>query len=158
MTASVRVRVPELPMEGGCQCGKLRYRLTKPPLTYYACHCTVCQRQSGSAFGSSMMMEADGVDLVGPHETFGHRGGSGRPMECAFCPSCGVRVTHQIVGSDIMVIKPGTLDDTSWLVPAGHIFTATRQPWVTLGADDGLLYEDAPDMPALKERWRQMTE
>lgn len=157
MTEIARVRMPALPLEGGCQCGRLRYRVTKAPLTFYACHCTICQTQSGSAFGSSMMLHADGIDLTGPHDTFGHTGGSGRAMECAFCPSCGVRITHWIVGSDIRVLKPGTLDDTTWLIPAGHIFTATRQPWVRLGAQDGLLYEDAPDIPALRERWSRMT-
>ncbi|POF27977.1 GFA family protein [Roseibium marinum] len=157
MTDIAHVTLPDLPIEGGCQCGQLRYRITKPPLTYYACHCTVCQRQSGSAFGSSLMLEADGVELTGTCETFGPTGGSGRPMECTFCPSCGVRITHRKVGSDILVVKPGTLDRRSWLVPAGHIFTATRLPWIRLGEEDGLLFEDAPDLPALKERWRRMT-
>ena len=78
-------------------------------------------------------------------------------MECTFCPTCGVRITHQIIGSDILVVKPGTLDHKSWLIPAGHIFTATRLPWIRLGEKDGLIYKDAPDMSALRERWRQMT-
>ena len=57
----------------------------------------------------------------------------------------------------LLVIKPGTLDDRSWLHPAGHIFTATKQPWIELSEDDGIICEDAPDMPALRERWSAMT-
>lgn len=151
------VAVPELPIEGGCQCGNLRYRVTEVPVTCYACHCTLCQKQSGSAFGSSLQVPADGVDLSGPSEVYLRKGGSGQTMVCVFCPSCGGSVVHRRQGGNVVVIKPGTLDDRSWLVPAGHIFTATKQPWVKLGEADGLLFEDVPDMGALKERWRAMT-
>jgi hypothetical protein len=41
--------------EGGCQCGRVRYRVEGEPLTLGICHCTECQRQSGSAFGMSMV-------------------------------------------------------------------------------------------------------
>jgi hypothetical protein len=153
-----RVTVPELPLQGGCQCGRLRYSITEAPVTYYACHCTMCQKQSGSAFGSSLQVPASGVHLTGPSATHAHTGGSGRTSDHVFCPTCGGRVTHRIRGGEVIVVKPGTLDDTSWLKPAGHIFTATKQPWVVLPESGTLLFEDYPDMPALRERWRQMTE
>ena len=152
-----KVDLPELPLSGGCECGKLRYRVTAKPVTYYACHCTVCQRQSGSAFGCSLMLPADGVEFDGEREIYHCTGGSGRPQEKTFCPSCGTRISHRVVGGTMLVIKPGTLDDRSWLHPAGHIFTATKQPWIELSEDDGIICEDAPDMPALRERWSAMT-
>ena len=40
----------ELPLTGGCQCGKIRYEITKAPQLIYTCHCTDCQRITGSAF------------------------------------------------------------------------------------------------------------
>ena len=40
---------------GGCQCGAVRYEVTGPPIKLYVCHCTECQRQSGSAFGMSFI-------------------------------------------------------------------------------------------------------
>ncbi len=152
-----KVKLPDLPLTGGCECGKLRYRVTAKPVTYYACHCTVCQRQSGSAFGSSVMLPADGIEIDGEMEVYPCTGGSGRPQEKSFCPSCGTRITHRIIGADLLVIKPGTLDDHSWLYPAGHVFTATKQPWIELTEEDGLLFEDAPDIPALRRRWSEMT-
>ena len=153
-----RVTVPVLPIRGGCQCGSLRYTITEAPVTYYVCHCTMCQKQSGSAFGSSLQIPARGVELTGPFATHPHMGGSGRMSDHVFCPNCGARVTHRIRGGEVIVVKPGTLDDTSWLRPAGHIFTATRQHWVPLPETGALLFEDYPDMQALRERWRQMTE
>lgn len=156
MSEIPQVVLPELPIEGGCQCARLRYRIIKAPLTYYICHCADCQKQSGSAFGSSFMVPAEGIELHGPFETYPRKGGSGRMSDRIFCPTCGGRVSHQIQGSDVIVIKPGTLDDTSWLTPAGHIFTASRQPWVPLPDAGALLFDGYPDMQALRDRWRRM--
>lgn len=47
------------PYTGGCQCGSVRYVLTSEPLRVAACHCTECQRQSGSAFGMSMSVKKE---------------------------------------------------------------------------------------------------
>jgi hypothetical protein len=38
------------PLEGGCDCGEVRYRLTTRPLIVHCCHCRWCQRESGTAF------------------------------------------------------------------------------------------------------------
>lgn len=156
-TDLARVTLPEMPIRGGCQCGSLRYAITQAPVTCYACHCTMCQKQSGSAFGLSLQVPAPGIELTGPFATHPHMGGSGRMSDHVFCPNCGGRVTHRIRGGEVIVVKPGTLDDTSWLRPAGHIFTATRQPWVSLPQTGALLFEDYPDMQALRDRWRRMT-
>ena len=48
-----------LPLEGGCQCGAVRYAISAAPLTLYCCHCTECQAQSSSAFGMSMLVDYD---------------------------------------------------------------------------------------------------
>ena len=50
------------PYDGGCLCGLIRYRLTDEPLTLYACHCTDRQRETGSAFGLSMIVPKSAID------------------------------------------------------------------------------------------------
>ena len=50
--------------EGGCQCGAVRYRITGEATALFACHCSHCQRQSGSAFGLSMRLSADQFELI----------------------------------------------------------------------------------------------
>ena len=52
-------------LEGGCQCGAIRYRLLRAPLALYACHCLHCQKQSSSAFGMSMWVERNAVEFNG---------------------------------------------------------------------------------------------
>src|SRR5262245_11006319 len=119
-------------MDGGCQCGGVRYRVEGEPLALAVCHCTECQRQTGSAFGMSLALPASGFQLLsGELKTFSVRCDSGRTKQCAFCPACGTRIYHQVAASALS-LKPGTLDDTSWLRPKSHYWTKRRQPWVVI--------------------------
>jgi hypothetical protein len=124
----------ELPQEGGCQCGAVRYRIVGAPMFLGVCHCTECQKQSGSAFGMSLVVRKDDwVLLRGTLKAFTRTSDSGRPVICAFCPECGTRIHHEpayIQG--VFNVKPGTLDDTSWLQPIAHAWTASKQPWLAL--------------------------
>ncbi len=47
------------PQTGGCLCGAIRYEITGPPLVAYPCHCTACQRLTGSAFSSAVVVAAE---------------------------------------------------------------------------------------------------
>ena len=122
------------PREGGCQCGAVRYRLEGEPVALTACHCSECQRQSGSAFGMSLIVSKDAFQLLsGEPKQFDRTADSGRSVECAFCPACGTRIYHEPTDrKDTLNIKPGTLDDTSWLSPALHVWTKSKQPWVLI--------------------------
>ncbi|MFY9687786.1 MAG: GFA family protein, partial [Pseudolabrys sp.] len=51
-------------MAGGCTCGAVRYRLKAQPLFVHCCHCTWCQRESGSAFAVNAFIEASQVELL----------------------------------------------------------------------------------------------
>ena len=118
-------------MEGGCQCSSVRYRLDGKPLGLAVCHCTECQRQSGSAFGMSLAVPKESFRLLsGELKTFTTVCDSGRTKECAFCASCGTRIYHQVEAG--MRVKAGTLDDTSGLDPDAHYWTKSKQPWVPI--------------------------
>jgi hypothetical protein len=52
---------PIFPLDGGCNCWQLRYRITTAPLILNCCHCRWCQRESGAAFALIAMIEADRV-------------------------------------------------------------------------------------------------
>ena len=122
------------PKEGGCQCGAVRYRIEAEPLGLVACHCTECQRLSGSAFGMSLAVPKDSFRLLsGELKTFTRSCDSGRTLDCSFCPNCGTRIHHAGAFAEAaLTVKPGTLDDTSWLAPEMHIWTKSKQPWVPI--------------------------
>ena len=119
---------------GGCQCGDVRYEVVRTRQRLVVCHCTDCQRQSGSAFGMTLVVhEADFRLTQGEPKTFASKAASGRAKLGAFCPQCGTRLYHKPEGRLGRVsVKPGTLDDTSWLKPDMHIWTSSKQPWVTI--------------------------
>ena len=118
---------------GGCQCGRVRYRLSGEPLMINVCHCTECQRQSGGAFGMSMMVRESDLVVEGALKSFTRRADSGRTISCHFCPDCGTRIYHvPTYVQGIVNLKPGTLDGRSWLQPTAHFWTGSRQPWVAL--------------------------
>ena len=119
------------PYTGGCQCGSVRYVLTMEPLRVAACHCTECQRQSGSAFGMSMPVTKDGLTVTGSTKQFTRIADSGNEVTGVFCPECGVRIYHALKSApDVLSLKPGTLDDTSWLRPSTFIWMKSTQGWV----------------------------
>ncbi len=77
--------------------------------------------------------EADFRLTQGEVKTFASISATGRAKLGAFCPQCGTRIYHKPERRPGTVsVKPGTLDDTSWLKPNMHIWTRSKQPWVTI--------------------------
>lgn len=119
--------------EGGCLCGKVRYRAAWPPLQVVTCHCRNCQKQAGSALSIIAVLPRDGLEVTGELRTFEDRGTSGQKVFRRFCPNCGSPVltdTERAREQDIIFVKAGTLDDVSDLEPRAHYWTESAQPWM----------------------------
>lgn len=127
-----------LPLKGGCQCGALRYEISAPPLMLYCCHCTNCQKITGSAFVVSATLEEASLSFAkGSPKKMTWISDSGNDRYGLFCADCGVRILHgQEPSSGAISMRSGTLDDTSWIKPSGHIWTRSAQSWVNFGADE----------------------
>jgi len=98
-----------------------------------ACHCKECQRQSGSAFGMSMIIAQTGFEVEGELKMFERSSVSGRALRCFFCPECGTRIYHQpSYAAGIVNVKAGTLDDTSGLQPTMHTWVSSKQAWIQI--------------------------
>jgi len=123
---------PTFPQNGGCQCGAVRYTLSEPPLGIWACHCNLCRKQSGSAFGLSMGVSIEGLVFTADQPAVWTRQAeSGHTLDCLFCATCGSRIIHRRHDNGgRQTLKPGTLDDTSWVVPGRHFFTDFALDWV----------------------------
>jgi hypothetical protein len=146
----------QLPLTGGCQCRAVRYEIDAEPQALYACHCTECQKQSASAFALSMLVPRDAVRVTqGELREWVRRADSGRMISCLFCATCGTRVFHNPHSNPkVTTIKPGTLDDTSWFDPIGHIWTRSAQPWVDIPADTVNYEGQPPDQSKLIAAWK----
>jgi hypothetical protein len=124
-----------LPIEGGCDCRFVRYRLESKPLFVHCCHCRWCQRETGSAFALNAMIESDRVTLLGgAPELVDTPSNSGKGQKIARCPRCRIALWSHYAGAGpaIRFVRVGTLDDPDRLPPDIHIFTASKQPWVVI--------------------------
>jgi len=127
--------VDAFPLDGGCDCRYLRYRMQSAPLFVHCCHCRWCQRESGASFALNAMIEADRVRILeGEPELVDTPSESGYGQKIARCPKCQVAVWSHYAGAGALIsfVRVGTLDQPDRLPPDIHIFTASKQPWVVI--------------------------
>jgi hypothetical protein len=145
-------------MTGGCSCGAIRYQIASFPLLLYTCNCTNCQTASGSAFALNMpVLARDFHILKGEPKAWRHPSPRGVQVTSWFCGDCGSRLYGERAGREQIVnLRGGTLDDTTWLVPAAHIFMKSAQPWVLPAANTECHETEPADFSALMPAWRAM--
>ena len=132
------------PLEGGCTCRAVRYRMLSWPMFVHCCHCRWCQRETGASFALNAMIEADRVVLLqGQPEVVNTPSLSGRGQKITRCPTCRIALWSNYGGGGDLVrfIRVGTLDQPDRLPPDIHIFTCSKQPWVVLAPDTPAAYE-----------------
>lgn len=124
-------------LEGGCLCGKVRFTAKQAPLRTLACHCTFCQRVTGSSFYAESMFPRDAVEFNGGElRQYAHRSdSSGKQVFVEFCPSCGTTVGLSFERwPDMRAISRGCYDDPDAVEVTSHIWTRSAQTGVALPA------------------------
>jgi hypothetical protein len=119
--------------EGGCVCGAVRYRTKGDPIRTSACHCTFCQRRTGSAFGIGVYFKEQDVEILrGELKTYEHPSDeSGRWLRMQFCPSCGTTMTFTIEAlPGARAIAGGTFDDPKWFKIERHSWLRSAHSWM----------------------------
>jgi hypothetical protein len=133
----------KLPWEGGCRCGALRVRVTKPPLMTGACHCAGCQRMTAGAFSLSVTVPADGFEVTAGEPVLG--GLRGPVSHHHHCPDCLSWVFTRVEDLDWFVnLRASALDDRLWFEPYVELWTEEGFPWALTGAPHS--YPGSPDM------------
>ena len=144
----------DFPQPGGCVCGDVRYALTADPVTLYVCHCTDCQRESGASFTLSMIVHRESVEVLqGDVREYAVELPDGRHKGARYCSRCMTPFFFESRVQPLAGLSPGTLDDTSWLQPAGHIWTRSAQPWIQIPSDVPR-FEQQPDDAGMLEMVR----
>lgn len=129
---------------GQCTCGDIQYELAQAPLFVHCCHCTWCQRETGSAFAINALIESSQVNVIqGAPEKVETPSNSGIGQNIIRCPSCKTALwSHYASAKDtISFIRVGTLNNPDACSPDIHIFTSTKQAWVPLGNDVPVMTE-----------------
>lgn len=148
---------PDLPAEGGCRCGAVRFRVTKAPLITMICHCTGCQKMTASAFSTSVAIPADGFEVIQGEPVIG--GMKDPDLPHYFCPDCMSWMFTRPKALEFMANVRATLfDDTSWYAPFIETFTDEKLDWAETGAPHSFpQFPGMDDMGPLIEAYAEAT-
>ena len=140
------------PLTGGCMCGTVRWQLSGPPIGAGCCHCTRCQRRTGSSVSVSALASAGSFEVTAGEEAIrAWKPESGWHKH--FCGECGSALFALDPGNDAVIgLRMGGFDDDPGVRPAFHQFTAYAPAWEPV-PDDGLpRFEERADYAKLAEQ------
>ena len=127
----------ELPLRGGCLCGRVRYEISEPIVSAGYCHCTRCQRRTGTAAAASARIAPGSLRVVSGEQLIE----AWRPPEGfakLFCSNCGGALWSQSQDEpDVISVRMGTFDADPGIRPAWRAYVAYAAPWEPI-PDDGL--------------------
>jgi len=123
-------------IEGGCLCGAVRYSATEKPLVVRACWCRMCQYIAAGSATINLAFKRDAVTIRGEPTDLPGIADSGNHMHRLFCPTCGVHLFSEAEERPhLIIVRAGTLDDTSIAVPDAVIWTKEAPAGAHLSPD-----------------------
>ncbi|MEZ0242885.1 MAG: GFA family protein [Sphingomonas sp.] len=144
---------------GGCRCGAVRYSLAVEAMPgTYACHCTRCQRSTGSSFAHQMPVREDALAVTGEVITAPMPSLTDAVSLHRYCGTCYTRLYNtNSARPGLAIVRAGTVDGSERLSPKMHIYISTKQPWVALPGGVPAYEENAPTDAWLKLfAWRRV--
>jgi hypothetical protein len=129
--------VPDLPLTGGCLCGGVRFEVTEPPVSASYCHCTRCQRRTGTAAAVSARLAPGSLRLLAGEELVrSYVPDDGFAKE--YCSACGGALwSRDPQNPDVISVRMGAFDADPGIRPSYRQFVAYAAPWEPI-PDDGL--------------------
>jgi len=137
------------PITGGCMCGAIRYTLGMPVTELRACHCTTCQKGSGTQGSVNAVIPASAFKLTrGTLKRYDSLADSGRTLYRFFCGDCGSPIYSQRATSpETLVVRAGSLDEAGDMKITANIWTRSARPWAYIDPASKQL-PGQPDAPA----------
>src|SRR3954470_5361321 len=126
---------------GSCLCGQIKYELSGGVELINHCHCSMCRKAHGAAFGSFLHASSDGFRWTAG-ESLVERYESSPGNVRAFCRVCGSNMP--VLDHKSVTIPAGTLDDDPGVRPMLHIFTGSKAPWFDIDGSLPQFKEFAP--------------
>jgi hypothetical protein len=126
-----------MPLTGGCLCGGVRFEVTEPPVSAVYCHCTRCQRRTGTAAAVSARLAPGSLRILSGEElvaSYVPEGGFAKD----FCSACGGALwSRDPEDPDVVGVRLGAFDGDPGIRPSARQFVAYAAPWEAI-PDDGL--------------------
>lgn len=125
----------EIFAQGRCTCGEIVFTLRCEPMIVHCCHCSWCQRETGSAFALNALIESERLTVEkGVAEKVQTPSNSDEGQVIVRCPRCEVALwSHYGAAKEaVAFVRVGTLDEPGLCPPDIHIFTSSKQDWFEL--------------------------
>ena len=137
--------MPSFPLTGGCLCGGVRYEIDAPPVSASYCHCTRCQRRTGTAASAQARLAPGSLRVVSGDELVGEWVPPDQGWPKCFCSACGSALwSRSPTEAGVFSVRLGTFDTDPGIRPQYRQFVAYAASWEPL-PDDGLpRYEERP--------------
>jgi hypothetical protein len=122
------------PFSGGCRCGAVRYESKAEPLRVVHCFCTDCQKINGAQMSTNVIIPRGAFSVTaGSAACYVTVGDSGNEVRRFFCQTCGSSLwSEPAIIPDVVIIKAGSMDDSSWLRPSASIYLDSAPPWASV--------------------------
>ena len=123
-----------------CSCGQLTVSCRGEPVRISVCHCTACQKRTGSVFGAQARFRRSDVTAISGISTAWIRtADSGNRLTFHFCPKCGSTVYYELEGlPDVVAIPTGAFADPAFPAPRVSVYESRKHHWVLLDGSGGL--------------------
>jgi hypothetical protein len=140
---------PALVLNGGCQCGAVRYIARAMSNDAYYCHCRMCQRAFGNVRATFFNVRKSAVAFQGgPPDYFM----SSAIARRGFCHRCGTPISFEYHDSEMMDLGVGSLDEPALLKPVMHVGIESRI--ASFHVDDGLPHKRIDEFDHIIKKWR----
>ncbi|MES2471077.1 MAG: GFA family protein [Patescibacteria group bacterium] len=126
-----------LPITGGCACGKIRYESAAEAVAMLHCHCTDCQKWSGGPFSSYTVVPKETFKITqGDLKFYLTDSAGGGKNHRGFCADCGSPIISLPDSApSVTAVMTGSLDDSSWFNQQFDVWTSDAQSWDTMNPE-----------------------
>ena len=128
--------MPELPLTGGCLCGGVRFEIDEAPESASYCHCTRCQRRTGTAASAQARVPAGALRVVQGEQLVREWAPPDGWPKC-FCSACGSALWSHDPQGTVLGVRLGAFDSDPGVRPAYRQYVAYAAAWEEI-PDDGL--------------------
>lgn len=137
-------------LNGGCQCGQIRYESEVSGNTAYYCHCRMCQRAFGNIFATLLLVKKNDVTWLKGHPAYFQ---SSKLAQRGFCRDCGTPLTFEYHDGRSMDLSVGSLDQPGLLNPICHYGVESRI--AAFACQDSLPESRTEDNQEYVARWQE---
>lgn len=116
-------------LTGSCLCGDVSFEIEDDFKHFQLCHCTQCQKTTGSAHASNLFTDPENITWISGEDAISRFDVEGRGISNAFCTRCGSRVPYLSKSGEVLAVPAGSLDGRPSISPSANIFWPERAGW-----------------------------